>query len=96
MTHETPPPFSDTHPKIERLQIELLRQLPPWRKFQMAADMYTTVKTLALIGLRERHPEANEEELNECLREMFLGAELAAWVRGKIEAEKQNAQSESA
>ena len=30
--------FSDTHPKIEALQIELLRHLPPSRKLEMADD----------------------------------------------------------
>ncbi len=83
--------LSDTHPKIERLQIELLRQLPPWRKFQMAADMYTTMKTLALVGLRERHPEANEEELRRRLTELLLGPELATWVYNKMALENRDA-----
>jgi hypothetical protein len=86
------PLLSDTHPEIERLQIELLRQLPPWRKFQMAADMYATMKTLALIGLRERHPKATEEELRRQLTELLLGPELATWVYNKIALENMDAQ----
>ena len=47
----------DTHPKIECLQIERLRQMPSWRKMTLMAEMNQTVRTLALAGLRQRHPD---------------------------------------
>jgi len=47
----------DTHPEIERLQIERLRQMPSWRKMTLMAEMNQTVRTLALAGLRQRHPD---------------------------------------
>jgi len=34
----------DTHPKIEQIQIELLRQASPARKFQMVVQMNNTVR----------------------------------------------------
>lgn len=58
----------------------------------MAGDMYTTMKTLALIGLRERHPEASEDELRRRLTELLIGPELTAWLYRKITTESQNAQ----
>jgi len=47
----------DTHPEIEQLQIERLRQMPSWRKMALMAEMSQTVRTLALAGLRQRHPD---------------------------------------
>lgn len=58
----------------------------------MAADMYMTMKTLALIGLRERHPEASEDERRRRMTELLLGPELTAWLYRKIAAENQHAQ----
>jgi hypothetical protein len=46
----------DTSPAIERLQIERLRQMPPWRKLALMAEMCQTVQLLALAGLRQRYP----------------------------------------
>lgn len=73
---------SDTHPQMERLQIELLRQAPPWRKAHMLGQMYQTMKQLALIGLRHRHPDASEAELRRRLADIILGSDLAARVYG--------------
>jgi hypothetical protein len=83
---------SDTHPKMARLQIELLRQLPPWRKFQMAGNMYSLMKNLALVGLRERHPTATDEEIRRKLADLLLGPELAAWLYVQVAKEKKDAE----
>ena len=40
--------YSDTNPKAERVQIELLRRAPAWRKIQMDSQLNETVRTLAL------------------------------------------------
>jgi len=45
------------------VQIELLRQAPAWRKLEMVGQLNRTVRTLALSGLRQRHPEATPQEL---------------------------------
>ena len=47
---------ADTRPDAERVQIELLRKAPAWRKLHMVAQMNRTLRTLALCGLRERYP----------------------------------------
>jgi hypothetical protein len=38
----------DTDPAIEKLQIEGLRRMPPWRKVALVCDMNRTVRCLAL------------------------------------------------
>ena len=55
--------YSDTHPKMEALQIRLLREAPPWRKMEMLAGLNASTKALVLSGLRQRHPQASEGEL---------------------------------
>lgn len=74
--------FSDTSPKMERLQIELLRQAPAWRKLQMVGQLNQTVQILAISGLRQRHPEATFAQLRRQLADLVLGATLARQVYG--------------
>ena len=72
--------YSDTHPKMEALQIELLRQATPTRKMEMLAQLNTSACTLALLGLRSRYPQAREAELRRRLAALLLGEELASKV----------------
>lgn len=82
------PAISDTHPEAERLQIELMRKAPPWRKAHMLGQMYQTMKQLALSGLRQRHPQASEPELRRRLADLLLGAELAEKVYGPMPSQE--------
>ena len=72
----------DTHPDAERVQIELLRQAPTWRKLHMVAQMNSTLRALALSGLRQRYPDASPDELRRRLADLWLGPELAAKAYG--------------
>lgn len=78
------PLFADTRPEAEAVLVNLLRQAPPWRKLQMVGQMNQTVCTLALSGLRQRHPHATAEELRRRLADMLLGPELAAQAYGPL------------
>jgi hypothetical protein len=80
--------FSDTHPKMEALQIELWRQASPTRKMQMLAELNAAVRLLALAGLRSQYPEASEEELHRRLADRLLGEELARKVYGEMQRAK--------
>lgn len=73
---------TDTHPDIERLQIERLRQMPAWRKMMLMAEMGQTVQTLALAGLRQRHPSDTLTQSRRRLADLLLGPELAARAYG--------------
>ena len=44
--------YSDTHPKMEALQIELWRQASPTQKMNMLAQLNASARILALTGLR--------------------------------------------
>ena len=76
--------LSDTHRDAERVQIELMRQAPPWRKLYLLGQLNQTVKQMALSGLRRRHPQATEDELRRRLADLLLGVELAARVYGPV------------
>ena len=74
---------SDTHPKMEALQIQLWRQSSPTRKMQMLAQLNSSARTLALTGLRSRYPQASEAELRRRLAGLLLGEELAGKLYGE-------------
>lgn len=74
----------DTRPAAKRVQMELLRQAPAWRKLELVGQLNQTVKTLAFNGLRGRHPDATPEELRRRLADLLLGRELARQVYGPL------------
>jgi len=74
---------SDTHPKMEALQIQLWRQASPMRKMQALAQLNASARMLALTGLRSRFPNASEAELRLKLAGLILGDELANKVYGE-------------
>ena len=76
--------YPDTHPKMEALQIQLLRQAGPARKMEMLAQLNASARTLALTGLRSRYPQAGETELRRRLAGLLLGEDLARKVYGEI------------
>jgi len=76
--------YSDTHPKMEALQIRLWRQASPTKKMNMLAQLNASARILALTGLRSRYPQATEAELRRKLAGLLLGEELARKVFGEI------------
>ena len=74
--------WPDTHPDIERLQVERLRQMPTWRKMALMAEMTESVRALALAGLRRRYPADTPVRRRRRLAELVLGPELAACAYG--------------
>ena len=48
---------------MEAMQIQLWRQATPLRKMEMLAQLNASARTLALMGLRSRYPQAGEAEL---------------------------------
>jgi hypothetical protein len=77
-------PLTDTSPATERLQIELMRQAPSWRKAYLVGQMTESVRLLALSGLRQRHPGATPDQLRRLLADLWLGPVLAARVYGPM------------
>lgn len=76
--------FSDTHPKMESLQIELWRTADPTRKMQMLAQLNQSARLLATAGLRSQYPRASESEIRRRLAGLLLGEEIASQVYGAL------------
>ena len=72
----------DTGDAAERVQVSILKSLPAWRKVEMVVDACETANSLSLSGLRSRHPNASEQELQRLLMGLLLGEETATRVWG--------------
>lgn len=76
--------LSDTHPKMEALQVRLLGEVPAWRKLEMLAQLNASARLLAMSGLRQRYPAAGEDELRRRLAGLLLGEDLADKIYGEL------------
>ena len=56
--------------------------MPPWKKLAVVDGLNETVKTLAISGIKQRHPNATRQDIHHMLAELMLGAELARKVYG--------------
>ena len=74
--------LSDTSPEALAKQIELYRRMTPSEKADRLRALTLAVNTLALAGLRQRHPAADEHELHLRLAALRLGEDLVAQVYG--------------
>jgi hypothetical protein len=83
--------MNDTRPEAERVQIELLRQAPAWRKLELLGQLNQMARDLALSGLRQRHPQASPDELQRLLADLILGPDLAVRAYGLPSREEAHA-----
>lgn len=67
----------DTPPEVEAIQFAFYRTAPTWKKLEIMSDLNRSMRTLAMSGLRKRHPQAGPEELRYLLAELLYGAEIA-------------------
>lgn len=79
--------FPDTDLQAEQVLINLLRHASPPRKLEMLGQLNAAARQLALQGLRTRHPDATEAQLQRYLADLLLGPELAARAYGPRPAE---------
>ena len=69
--------FTDTHPKMEALQIQVIQRMSASKKMGILNGLNETVRTLALSGIKQRHPNATPAQTQRMLAELMLGEELA-------------------
>jgi hypothetical protein len=62
-------------------QVEVYRRLGPTRRASIAAQMSADVRQIARAGIRARHPDYSELEVDGALRRLLYGDELCrrAW-----------------
>lgn len=76
--------FSDTHPTMEALQVQLLRQVSPSEKLEMLAELNASAHLLAISGLRSRYPQESKARIQRRMAGLLLGEELASKVFGEL------------
>jgi hypothetical protein len=76
--------MEDTDARQRARYFELLRAMTPSQRFHRACSLSRTVRELAMVGLRERHPHADEHELRVRLVVLLYGRELALRVYKSI------------
>jgi hypothetical protein len=76
--------YPDTDPDAERVQLEIYRRMPPWKKIELVAEANAMSRDLALSGIRSRHPDASEDEIRRRFLGIWLGEDLATEVYGPL------------
>ena len=74
----------DTHPDIERRQIEMLRKLSPQEKMSRMNDWSQAMLDMAWRGLQKANPEASETELGILFVAVHYGQPLADRLRAYL------------
>jgi len=74
----------DTSPEAEKVLFDLLAKKSAAEKLEMVCQMSATMRTLAMSGLRDRHPNDTELELKIRLAELLYGADIAAKIAEKL------------
>ncbi len=72
----------DTDPKTERLLIELARNTPIWKQFRQVGALNRMTRAFAMAGIRQRYPEAKEEEVRRRLAAVLFDRETVIKVFG--------------
>jgi len=89
------PLSADTTPESERLYFELLAKKTPAEKMRMVCQMSATMCTLAMSGLRSRHPTDTEAQLKIRLAELLYGAEIAHEIAERLKNSARHRNKES-
>jgi hypothetical protein len=75
----------DTHPDARAVLSRRYAAMTPAEKLARVRDLSVSVATLALAGLRTRHPGESEAQLLRRLASLRLGERVAAAAYGPLE-----------
>jgi hypothetical protein len=76
--------YQDTDERARARYTALLTRMTPAQRLEMASSLSMSVRTLALAGLRQRHPHADEEELKRRLTVRLYGRNVGIRLHGSI------------
>jgi len=76
----------DTTPGAWEVYLGVIRSKSPAERFEMALRQSALVRALQEAGLRQRFPEASEEEIRRRAIRQRLGDELYGLVYGRVRA----------
>lgn len=67
---------NDTDPETERALIEMLRQMPMWKRAEQWNALTQAWREFILADLRKRYPQAGAQELRKRLAARLLPREI--------------------
>jgi hypothetical protein len=83
--HDIPPRSEDTSREAERVQVDLLRAAPVWRRLQVALSLSASVISAARRALARVEPGADRIESDIRFVDLHYGSALAAGLRADLE-----------
>ena len=75
--------LSDTSPEMQARQDELLRAMSGEERLRIAQELTLAMQHLAFLGLRQRYPDAPDDELWLKLAARRLGVDVIRKVYGR-------------
>lgn len=78
------PQSRDTHPEIERIQIEMLRKAGPTERVRLARSLSQSVMQMSWNAIRKANPQVSEEEINILFVALNYGEDLAGGLRAYL------------
>lgn len=78
------PQSRDTDPKVEQVQVALLRQASVARRFALVRSLSQSTVQLARRAIRRARPGADEQEVSLLFVEVHYGKQLADRVRAHL------------
>jgi len=85
MSYKDYPLSMDTSPEAEAFLFAELAKKSAAEKIQMIGQASAAMKTMAMIGLRQRNPEATEHELKIKFVELYYGQDLASEIAENLD-----------
>lgn len=84
----------DTTLEAYRFQIQVLRRLGPEGRAKLMFEASANLRELAAIGVRQRHPDYDAEQVRMAVTRLIVGKEafnkLLPWVKIKLETNNGN------
>jgi len=68
----------DTSPEAEAMLLSLWRAMEPWQKFALVSSLQRMADGAAIIGILDRHPGAEDDELRRRLAALRYGRDFSA------------------
>jgi hypothetical protein len=67
---------SDTSPEVERLQLQILRRMTPTQRYERGRAIRRFNLEVMRAGIRHRHSDYTEEQVEMALARLCLGDDL--------------------
>ncbi|MEO0096991.1 MAG: hypothetical protein ABIK78_02715 [candidate division WOR-3 bacterium] len=63
----------DTLSKMEKIQIEILKKMPPEKRLELSLELTKISLKLLEEGIRKRNPNYTEREVKQAIKKILLG-----------------------